>query len=151
MLLDGLQTIGLPNCSALPEANGGEAPECFIPFNSTLTELPPGSPKSKYTVCVLVSYNYIVIQPVCVCLCMRMHCMCARTLRVCVCVCVLHVCVCACVCICACVSAWVCTILATYLHYTHIPNCVSKVCHFSYDCAEYNGTILSEFFGEYQC
>ena len=69
LLLGRLQTIGLPNCSALPEANGGEAPECFIPFNSTLTELPPGSAKGKYTVCVLVSYNYMVIRPVCVCVC----------------------------------------------------------------------------------
>ena len=82
LLFSGLQTIGLPNCSVLPEANGGEAPECFIPFDSTLTELPPGSPKSKYTVCVLVSYNYIVIQLVCVCVfvcaacaCMCVHCM----------------------------------------------------------------------------
>ena len=96
MLFNGLQTIGLPNCSALPEANGGEAPECFIPFDSTVTELPPGSLKSKYTVCVLVSYNYIVIQPVCVygcvCVCAHvcvrvrasvLHCVCARTLRVC--------------------------------------------------------------------
>ena len=89
MLFGGLQTIGLPNCSALPEANGGEAPECFIPFDSTLTELPPGSPKSKYTVCVLVSYNYIVIQPVCVygCVCVCAHvCACVRACVACACI-----------------------------------------------------------------
>ena len=117
MLFGGLQTIGLPNCSVLPEANGGEAPECFIPFNSTLTELPPGSPKSKYTVCVLVSYNYIVIQPVCVygCVCLCVHsCVRARAacaLRVCTyiarvsvcCTCVARVCMCVCVCVCVCV------------------------------------------------
>ena len=27
------QTIRVPDCELLPESNGGDAPECFVPFN----------------------------------------------------------------------------------------------------------------------